>query len=243
VAILAMLAATVLASPAYAIGGYVLVGVLSVAVRALGGLTALTLPEPLRAEGEAETGYLATLRAGLSQVRGSRRVAWAVAIAALVPGFTALDEYLPLLSRAAGAPTAVVPLLFALPALAMAVGSSLAGRWSRISARGLAGALGAAALLLAAGALSGSRAGMLPIAVAFGLLQFAIIVTETRLQESITGPARTTVLSVAGFASEIFAVLLYAGFGAGSALVPITVLVACCGLPLLFTAGLAAAKT
>lgn len=244
VAILAMLAATVLASPAYALGGYLLVGVLSVAVRALGGFVALSLPEPERGEEEEDgPGYLATLRAGLAQVRGSRRVAWAVAIAALVPGFTALDEYLPLLSRAAGAPTAVVPLLFALPALAMAIGSSLAGRWSRISSRNLAAALATAAVLLAGGALSGRLAGMLPIAVAFGVLQFAIVVTETRLQESITGSARTTVLSVAGFAAEAFAVLVYSGFGAGAALAPVTVLVACCAIPLLLTAALTAAKT
>ncbi|MDT4994127.1 MAG: hypothetical protein QOH97_4019 [Actinoplanes sp.] len=299
-AILAMLAATVLASPAYTMGGYLLVGALSVAIRAIGGFVALTLPEPARTSpdptqaqptqaqptqaqptqaeptqaeptqaeptqaeptptmpgatptpptataeptGEvAPGGYLATLRAGLSQVRGSRRLAGAVAIAALIPGFTALDEYLPLLSRAAGAATAVVPLIFALPALAMAVGSSLAGRWSRISAGRLAAALAVAALLLAGGALSARLAGMLPIAVAFGILQFAIIVTETRLQDAIAGPARTTVLSVAGFASEVFAVVLYAGFGAGAELAPIRVLVACCAVPLLLTAALTATQ-
>jgi hypothetical protein len=297
-AILAMLAATLLASPAYTLGGYLLVGALSVAIRAVGGFVALTLPEPTRTHptqadptqaeptqaeprqaeprqaeptqteptqveptptmtratqspstptaeptGEvASSGYLATLRAGLSQVRGSPRLAGAVAIAALVPGFTALDEYLPLLSRAAGAATAVVPLIFALPAVAMAIGSSLAGRWSRISAGRLAAALAVAALLLAGGALSARLAGMLPIAAAFGILQFAIIVTETRLQDAITGPARATVLSVAGFAAEVFAVVLYAGFGAGAQLAPIRVLVACCAVPLLLTAAVTATQ-
>jgi MFS family permease len=47
-AILAMLAATVLASPVYTMGGYLLVGALSVAIRAIGGFVALTLPEPAR---------------------------------------------------------------------------------------------------------------------------------------------------------------------------------------------------
>src|SRR4029450_11870626 len=138
-------------------------------------------------------GYLATLRAGLHEVRGSSRVAWAVAIAALVPGFTALDEYLPLLARAAGAPTVVVPLLFALPALAMAAGSSLAGRWSTVGPHRWAAVLPAAAALLAAGAASQHVAGMVPIGVAFGLLQYAIIVTGTRLQDSITRGAGGTV--------------------------------------------------
>jgi hypothetical protein len=313
VAILAMLAATVLAAPSFAFGGYLLVGVLSVAVRAAGGCLALgfhetgpegtgshatgleetgshatglegtgshatgleetglegraraeaareTEPEGTvreettrsetarqgasRAETPAETareeaagrGYLRTLRAGLGEVRGSRRVAWAVAIAALVPGFTALDEYLPLLSRAAGAPTVAVPLLFALPALAMAIGSTLAGRWAQIAASRLAAGLATAAVLLAGGALSGRLVGMLPVALAFGILQFAIIVTETRLQESITGAARATVLSVAGFASEVFAVLLYAVFGAGAAFASVPALFALCALPLLATA-------
>lgn len=278
VAILAMLTATVLASPVFAVGGYVLVGVFSVVVPAAGGLLALGFHEgPARiscsAEGQAsdgtpgyaahesgddprpdssrkttqrldgtqQRGYLATLRAGLGEVWSSRRVALAVLVAALVPGFTALDEYLPLLSRSAGASTAVVPLMYALPALAMAGGSALAGRWSAITAPRLAGTLATAAVLLAGGALSGHLAGMVPIALAFGILQFAIIVTETRLQESITGAARATVLSVAGFASEVFAVLLYAVFGAGASFASVPALFALCALPLLLTA-LASAK-
>jgi MFS family permease len=274
VAILAMLAATVLASPVFAFGGYLLVGAFSVAVPAVGGFLALGFHEGRReateanatepnnqtgpnnqtepnnqtgpnnetepndeTEPEQPAGYLATLRAGIGEALSTRRVAWAVLIAALVPGFTALDEYLPLLSRAAGAPTAVVPLLYALPALAMAGGSALAGRWSAISAPRLGAALAAAAVLLAGGALCGLLAGgalcgrlvgMLPIALAFGVLQFAIIVTETRLQESITGAARATVLSVAGFASEVFAVLLYAMFGGGAGFASVPTLFALC---------------
>ena len=236
VAILAMLLATVLASPAYAIGGYLLVGALSVAARAAGGIIALGLPDPPRQETDDDgDGYLATLKAGLGQ---ARTVGWAVAIAALVPGFTALDEYLPLLSRDMGASTTVVPLMFGLVALAMAGGSALAGRWARISSRRLAAAMAVAAGLLAVGALSDRLVGMVPVAAAFGILQYAIIVTETRLQEAITGPARTTVLSVAGFASEVFAVLIYAGFGLGAPVAPVAVLVAACGLPLLATAGM-----
>ena len=240
VAILAMLVATVAASPVFAWGGYPLVGALSVVVTAAGGVVALGFTETPRQEEADEfggvRGYLATLRTGLGEVRGSSRVAWAVAIAALVPGFTALDEYLPLLARAAGASTAVVPLVFALPALAMAVGSALAGRWSTVGPHRLAAVLAAAAVLLAAGAASHHLAGMVPIGVAFGLLQYAIIVTETRLQDSITSATRATVLSVSGFAAEVFAVLLYAFFGGGAAFTTVPVLFALSALPLLATA-------
>lgn len=273
--ILAMLAATLLAAPVYAVGGYRLVGLASVAVVALGGLLALRLPagpadalpsprstaQPVPsaasvmpadsppvvpaaervseavAESSADS-YLGTLREGLrASVRDSRTV-WAVVIAALVPGFTALDEYLPLLSRDKGAPTTLVPLLYALTALAMAAGSALAGRFSALPRRRLAALLALASGLLAAGALTRSPAGMVAVSAAFGLLQFAMVLTETRLQEAITGRARTTVLSISGFLSEVFAVALYGLFALDA---PLAILFALSALPLAGTA-LAAAR-
>jgi MFS transporter len=205
--ILAMTAATLLAAPAFAAGGYRLVGIISVATVTLGGLLALRLPDQRGTGGEADddSGYLTLLRAGLREAVRNRRMILAVAVAALLPGFSALDEYLPLLARDKGAPTVAVPLLFALTALAMAAGSALAGRYAApVSA--------AAALLLAAGALIPNVTGMVVIAAAFGLLQFAMLRAETRLQDEITGPARSTVLSVSGFTAEVFAVVLYAWF-------------------------------
>jgi MFS family permease len=269
VAILAMLAATLLAAPAYAAGGYLLVGIASVATVTLGGLLALGLPESNGTDPEApessDDSYLALLRSGLRESVRSRRVVLAVAIAALLPGFSALDEYLPLLSHEKGASTAVVPLLYALTALAMAAGSALAGesgsttpphddpagrladpapaplprrRWSsgRDQVGLLPGAVAGAAALLAVGALIPHLAGMIAVAAAFGLLQFAMVRAETRLQEQITGPARSTVLSVSGFGAEVFAVALYSWFAVA---LPLPVLFALCALPLLLTAAVA----
>lgn len=279
--ILAMLVATLLAAPIFAVGGYRLVGIISVATVALGGLLALRLPAGLSrtplpgpdqhqpapasspteragldsfasAERAADTGtgsadsteradstgrddgsYLATLREGLRASVRNRRTVWAVIIAALVPGFTALDEYLPLLSRDKGAATTTVPLLFALTATAMAAGSALAGRFPTLARRRLAALLALAAALVAAGALTRSLVGMVAIAGAFGLLQFAMILTETRLQEAITGRARTTVLSISGFLSEVFAVALYGLFALDA---PLPGLFALSALPLAVTA-------
>ncbi len=230
--ILAMLAATLLAAPAFAAGGYLLVGAASVAVKTLGAALALRLPDN-RTDGTDDDGggYWATLRSGVREAVRSRRVAGALLIAALVPGFSALDEYLPLLARELGAVTGDVPLLYAVTALAMAGGSALAGRYASRGA--LATALTAAAVLLAAGATAPHLAGMVAVSAAFGLLQFAMVLAETRLQEAITGPARSTVLSVAGFAAEVFAVGLYAAFALPAAL---PVLFALCALPLLLTA-------
>ncbi|MFF5082364.1 MFS transporter [Actinoplanes sp. NPDC000266] len=235
--ILAMLAATALATPAFQAGGYLLVGSLSIAVKLLGALLSLRLPETRTTTGPtpdpappniSEMSYWHILRGGVREAVGTRVVARAVLVAALVPGFSALDEFLPLLARDKGAPTAAVPLLFALTALAMAAGSALAGR-----GRGLSWALGGAAVLLAAGALTPHLAGMIAVSAAFGLLQYAMIRAEARLQERITGPARTTVLSVAGFASEAFSVVLYLAFAVD---LPLTALFALCSAPLLLTA-------
>ena len=240
--LLAMLAATLLATPVYAVGGYRAVGIISVATVTLSGLLALRLPTHPRgtratADDRNEDGYLSTLRAGLRESVKGRPIAWAVTIAAAVPAFTALDEYLPLLSRHKGAPTAAVPLLFALTALAMAAGSTLAGRFPvgpRLSAAGLA----VAAALLAAGALAPSLLGMVAVSAAFGIVQFTMVLVETRLQQAITGRARTTVLSVSGFLSEILALVLYALFALDA---PLTALFALSALPLALTA-LAAAR-
>lgn len=246
IAILSMLAATLLASPAFLWGGYPLVGAVSVAVAAAAGVIALGFHEAPRQEETDEygglRGYLGVLRAGLREVRVSRRVAWAVILSALVYGLSALDEYLPLVTRANGVPTAVAPLLFALPALAMAVGSSLAGRWAGVGASWLGAVLAGAAVLLAAGGLSNHPAGMLPVGVAFGLLQFATVITEARLQDATPSRVRATVLSVSGFAAEVFAVGLYGFFGLGAGFATVPVLFALAGLPLLAVARLVALR-
>ncbi|MCU7728745.1 MFS transporter [Actinoplanes sp. KI2] len=237
VGILATLAATLLAAPALTLGGYRLVGIASIAVVTLGGLLALRLPDSVRTPGEADDSdggsYRQLLRSGLRDAVKDRRTILTVAVAAMLPGFTALDEYLPLLARDKGAPTVAVPLLYALVALAMAAGSALAGRY----VASLPLVVAAAAALLAAGALVPHLIGMVPVAATFGLLQYAMIRAETSLQESITGPARTTVLSISGFGAEVFAVVLYAGFGLP---VPLPPLFALAALPLLLTAVLAA---
>lgn len=240
VAILSMLAATLLATPVFLVGGYHLVGALSTLVAFGAGLLALGFRDT-RGETEEQPSYLGTLRAGLRHARTGKHVVWALAIAALIPGFSALDEYIPLVTRATGVPVAYAGLFFAVPALFMALGSELAGRWAHLGPRGLGGVLAVAAALLAAGGLSGHAAGMLPIGAAFGLLQFAIVLSETRLQEVTPSAVRATVLSVSGFAAEVVAVALYLFFGLGAAYAEVPVLFALVGVPLLGTAAVAAA--
>jgi hypothetical protein len=242
VALVSMLLTTALAAPAYAVGGYGVVGAASVAACLGSAAVALSFPRAARARELDGRRYLSYLRAGLREARGDRRVRRVLLLAAAVPGLSSVDEYLPLLARALGAPTVAVPLLFLLPIAAMAGASWFADRWERASPAVVGALLGLAGVLVAGGALAGHPAGMVAVAAALGILQFATIVTEARLQHAITGPSRATVLSVSGFGAEVFAVTVYVGLGAAaSASLGTTTLVALLGGPILLV-GLAASR-
>lgn len=243
------LAATALAAPLYELGGYPLLGAVSVCSCLAQAAVALSLPEaaPVATADETEEvepgagggplgRYAAMLRSGLTEVATSRIVRKAVALVALLGGFLAFDEYFPLLAREIGASTTLVPLLIAGTVAAQAIGGALAGPAYRMRGSLLAIGLAVSAGLLAWGALSGTAQGFVPIAVGYGVMQLVIIVAEARLQDAITGPARATVTSVSGLFAEVFAVLVYAGFALGSLWLALPALVAGLTVPLFLTA-------
>jgi MFS family permease len=240
-ALLSIVVAMALAAPAYAIGGYALVGAASVAVSLASAAVALSFPETPRvreSDGNMRH-YLRTLGAGLAEVRGDRRVSRAAVLAAALAGLVTFEEYLPTLARDAGAPTVAVPLLVVLPVLAAAAASAAAGRWTAASPARIGAATAAAALLLGGGALVPHPAGMVPVAAAFGLLQVGLVLADTRLQESIAGRARATVTSVASLGAEVFALAVFAAFALGSGMgLGVPALVALCAVPLLALATL-----
>ena len=240
VALVSMMVAGGLAAPAYAVGGYGLLGAASVAVCLGTSAVALSFPETPRVnELDGSSGlrrYVASLRAGLAEVRRDRRVWHAVLIASAVPGLAAVDEYLPLLTRALGASTVAVPLWLLLPTAAMAVASAFAERFGAAAPSRVAGGLALAALLLAAGTLSGHPAGLVPLAGCFAVLQIAMVLAEARMQQVITGPSRATVLSVGGFGAEVFAVTVYAWFALGFTWFEVVPLAAALAVPMLLLA-------
>jgi MFS family permease len=141
---LAMVAALVgiaLAAPLYAIGGYPLVGWVSVGVALVQALLAASLPAAARSAAADPTGleeppgvtggflgrYAGMLRAGLSEVIRRRRVRRAVLIVSML-GLLAFDEYFPLVARENGASTETVPLLVVVTVAGPAIGTALAGR-------------------------------------------------------------------------------------------------------------------
>ncbi|MFJ8582177.1 MFS transporter [Micromonospora sp. NPDC093277] len=228
--VLAAAGSGALAGPVFAAGGYRAVGAASVLAALLAAAVATRFPEhrpaapvvaAAPAEGEPgvagrsdEAGWLASLRAGLTEARADRTVRAALL---LVPAVTAiwggLDEYTGLLARDTGVAEATVPLLLLLLWAGLTVGGLLAPVGERLTNGGYAGLLVLAASALAAGALAGRPAGFVLLAVAFAAFQLATVLADVRLQARITGPARATVTSVAGMATDLTIVVFYAGYG------------------------------
>jgi hypothetical protein len=252
-ALVLILLSSVIATPLYQLGGYELVGWASVLACVAQAALARSLPETPRVatadETEDETDdqpaaggpisrYVGMLRSGLAEVTRTRAVRGTVVVVAVLMGFQAFDEYYPLMARDTGARTDLIPLLLAVSVAAEAVGHALAGRAARLRSRLLAVLVVAAAVLLAAGALSGHWAGFGPIALGYGVLALLITVTEARLQDAIDGPARATITSVAGLLAEAGAVTIYLVVAVGTAWTSIAVLLAILCAPLLVVAAL-----
>ncbi|MEH0972633.1 MFS transporter [Micromonospora sp. CPCC 205546] len=166
------------------------------------------------ADDEGELGWWASLRAGLAEVRADRAVRAAVLLVAVVAAvWGALDEYTPLLARDTGVGEATVPLLLLLTWVGVAVGGLLAPAGERLTARGYAGLLALSALALAAGALLARPVGFALVAAAFCGFQLATVLADARLQTRITGRGRATVTSLAGMATDVTVIAVYAGYG------------------------------
>jgi hypothetical protein len=247
-ALVANLTASGAAAWLYHLGGYALVGWTSVALAGVQGVLAATLPVSYRARHaphrvdivsgteRAASGYVTMLRAGLAEARHRPDVRRLLVLAATMVGLTTYDEYFPLVARDHDASTTVVPVLVAVTVVGQAVGTALVGRSARAGGGTVAVTLGAGALLISAGALVSPYAGFLAIAAGYGLVNNAMLVGETRLQDAIVGPARATVTSVLGLLEEVVAVAVFVGFTLGSRVLGFPELVALLALPAVLVA-------
>lgn len=247
-AMAANLVASVAAAPLIAWGGYPLVGWSSVAIAGAQAVLAATLPVTTHkpsgrrpahemhdvavATERMTQRYLAMLRAGFAEAAGTTVVRRMVLLSAAVIGASAYDEYFPLVARDHGTLTATIPWLVGLVVLGQVVGTALAGRTARMSAPTMSWMLLGAAILISVGSLVSPWAGFAAIAVGYGLLNNAMVVAEARLQDVITGPARATVTSVSGLATEVVALAVYLSFAITGGLVSVPVQVAALGVPL-----------
>jgi len=206
----ASLAATGLAAPTLAVGGYALVGYASAAVCVVQALVALTFPPAPRISDTAGiAAYLATLRAGISEVVGSRQLRRLVIVAGL-GGLLAVDEFLPLLAKDAGIASSDIPLLVLIPTAASIAASAVVGA-GRCAA--IATPLVIAAVLIGGGAIAHSVIGIAAMGVGIGTHQLSQLVAESRVQHAVVGQARATVTSVVEVLADGTALLVYAGFG------------------------------
>jgi MFS family permease len=207
----AVVAASALAAPVFAAGGYLAVGIASVAVTLLGAVAGWSFPETRTASERGES-YAKVLRDGIREVRRAPPVRNALVLITVLMSAGALEEYIPLLAASTGVSASTVPLVVLLVTVGTALGGWFAGRGARWAAPALAVAAG----FLAAGAASGRPEGMVLVAAAYGVFQWATAAAEARLQERIADGARATVTSMAGFGSDVTAVLVYVAYGLGS---------------------------
>lgn len=233
-AMVAVLLATVLASPLLAIGGYTAVGFASITVLLLcvpvGGL----FPQPpQRHTARPEpSGWRAVLGTGLRAVRQVPAVRSAVLLVTVLLASEALKEYVPLLARETGLHTRHVPLAMAL----FYGGSVLGGWWAGRGTRWTAPVLAAAAVCLAASALLQHPAGLVGVTVAFGAFTWAAAAAEARLQEEVDRIARATVISLTRFGKEVLALAIFASYGLAAPLTGHGVLYAVAAAPYLLIA-------
>jgi MFS family permease len=254
-AMAANLLATFAAAPLLALGGYGLVGWSSVGVAAVQAVLAWGLPRPhdgipagrtigahaVIEAAEATTGrYLTMLRLGVLEAARVPAVRRTVLVSSAILGLTVYDEYLPLVAREHGVSQATVPVLVAAVVAGQLVGTAVAGRTAGLTGRSIAVVLALSAVLVSAGALLDPWVGFAAIAMGFGLVHNAVIVTEARLQQIVSGPARATVTSVAGLSTEVVALAAYAAFTLGASRTSMSVLVALSGVPMAAVARAAA---
>ncbi|MCQ6553285.1 MFS transporter [Streptomyces sp. C10-9-1] len=146
---------------------------------------------------------VAVLRSGAAEVRGTPRVRRALLLVVAVTAvWGALDEYVPLLASATGAPPAAVPLLVLLVWTGVTAGALLVGPAMSLGPRALGALLAAGALATAAGALWGRPAGFVGVAAGFLVFQLVDVVADARLQAAVSGPGRATITSLAGLGKE-----------------------------------------
>ncbi|MEV4680958.1 MFS transporter [Streptomyces kurssanovii] len=211
-------AATAAAAPVLAFGGNALVWAGSIGACLLCAAAGATLPEhraTTRHDTAERPGYLATLRSGLAEVRGSRPVRRAMVLAVVITSvWGVLDEYVPLLAAATGVATETVPLLVLVVWVGVTLGSLLVTAGERLSVRATGALVAAAAAALAAGALSGTPAGFALLAVAFLVFQLADVLADVRLQAAITGRSRATITSLTGLGTNIASLLAYGAYAA-----------------------------
>jgi len=194
--------------------GFDVVLLASAAISSGAGLVALLFPDARRADDVEREHYWALIRTGVGEVSRSPALRRLIFLSGVVLGFGAVDEFLGLVLREAGAGNASVGLWHSAFFVAGVAGSLVAHRSARLQERALAivATVWAAALLLAA-MLPYELAGIM-LAAFTALFYFQRVALDARVQAAVSSRARATVTSVEGLAAELGALTAFALFGA-----------------------------
>lgn len=233
--LVAQIPAAFLATGLYAVGGYVLVGWMSVGVALGTSVLAARLPEPDHVPDD-EPAYWTTLRVGVREAAASPPVRAAVLAAAVLGGLDAVEEYFPLLAADRGVPVELVPPAILVITVAGAAGAAFGGAANRLRSWALGLLFGTAMVLFGVSGLLAQPVGLVAVAAFYGLYRVVLVVVDARLQARIAGPARATVTSVAGFGVELAGLALFGIWAAGGLLAVVAVwLVVAVALPRLLS--------
>jgi MFS family permease len=208
----AALAATVL----FLLGGFALVGWVSVGACLVTAAVAATVRPPASDLGSAEDDDGPGLRAAVRELRAAPVLRLAVLGLALLTGLDAFEEYVPLLAEAWTVPVAAIPVLVLGLPVAGALGARIGGAQTPPTGRSLGVRLGLAAVVLLLACLLRLPVGLLGMFGFYAGYQAVAVAAGARLQQLISGRSRATVTSVAALASEGTAFLTYAAWALGA---------------------------
>ena len=204
------------ASLLFWLGGYALAGWVSVGVCLAASALAFRLPEArLGSAGNDDASQLATLRVGFAEVAGSAGLRGVALGVAVLTGLVALEEYFPLLGAQWGVSAGAIPIALLGISLAGALGATLGGRAMALGPRALTAAMLAPAGFLLVSGLAARPAGLVGLAVVYGLQQLTLVVADARLQARIAGPSRATITSVAAVGGELTAIVVVGAWALG----------------------------
>jgi MFS family permease len=215
--LVAQLPAAVAATLLFTAGGFPLVGWVSVGTCLAAAGIAAVLPEPAPGDAGDGTGYLATMRAGITEAARTPGVRAVLVAAAMLAAFDGVEEYFPLLVAGWGIPAGVVPLAVVPIVLGGTVGAALGGAAGRLPRWTLGAVLGAAMVLLAGAGVAAHPAAVAAVAVFYGGYRAVLVVVDARLQERIASRSRATVTSVAGLGTDLATFGVYATWTVGGA--------------------------
>jgi predicted MFS family arabinose efflux permease len=193
--------------------GFDVVLLASAAISAIAGLVALWFPDARRADATEREPYWFLLRTGVLEVTRRPELRRLVFLSGVVLGFGAVDEFLGLLLRDAGASNASIAVWHSGFFVAGVAGSLVAHRSARLPERALAlvAMMWATTLLLAA-ILPSQVVGMMLVAFT-ALFYFQRVALDARVQAVVSSSARATVTSVEGVAAEFGAITAFTLFG------------------------------